>query len=96
VRPELVSAAVAYLCSEQCTASGDVITAAAGYFAKAQMVEAAGVAFPPGSEVTPEMIAERYGEISDLAEARPQRSAMHAFKKIFTKVRRASAATVSR
>ncbi|MEE8524397.1 MAG: SDR family NAD(P)-dependent oxidoreductase [Thermoanaerobaculia bacterium] len=96
VRPELVSAAVAYLCSEECTASGDVITAAAGYFAKAQMVEAAGVAFPPGSEVTPEMIADRYGEISDLSEARPQRSAMHAFKKIFMKVRRASAAPAAR
>ncbi len=96
VRPELVSAAVAYLCSEQCTASGDVITAAAGYFAKAQIVEAAGVAFPPDAEVTPEMIAERYGEITDLSEARPQRSAMHAFKKIFTKVRRASAAAASR
>jgi NAD(P)-dependent dehydrogenase (short-subunit alcohol dehydrogenase family) len=96
VRPELVSAAVAYLCSEECTASGDVITAAAGYFAKAQMVECAGVAFPPDSEVTPEMIAERYAEISDLSEARPQRSAMHAFKKIFTKIRRASAATASR
>jgi NAD(P)-dependent dehydrogenase (short-subunit alcohol dehydrogenase family) len=96
VRPELVTAAVAYLCSEQCTSSGDVITAAAGYFARAEIVESAGVAFPPGSEVTPEMIAERYGEITDLAEARPQRSAMHAFKKIFTKVRRASAAPAVR
>ncbi len=87
IRPELVTAAVAYLASEECASSGDVITAAAGYYAKAQVVESAGFAFPPQAEVTPEMFAERYGEIADMSAARPNRSAMHALKKIFTKVR---------
>ena len=69
IRPELVSAAVVYLASEECASSGDVITAAAGYYAKAQVVESAGFAFPPQEEVTPEMFAERYGEINkQLAE----------------------------
>mgnify|MGYP000733001827 CR=1 FL=1 len=86
-RPELVTAAVAYLASEECASSGDVITSAAGYYAKAQVVESAGFAFPPQAEVTPEMFAERYGEIADMSGARPNRSAMHALKKIFTKVR---------
>ena len=96
VRPELVSAAVAYLCSEDCKSSGEILTAAAGFYAKAQVLESAGFAFPPGSDVTPEMIAEHYSEITDMSQAKPQRSAMHAFKKIFTKVRRASAALTSR
>ena len=87
IRPELVSAAVVYLASEECATTGDVVTAAAGYYARAQVVESAGFAFPPGQEVTPEMLAERYDEISDMAGARPNRSAMHALKKIFTKVR---------
>jgi NAD(P)-dependent dehydrogenase (short-subunit alcohol dehydrogenase family) len=87
IRPELVTAAVAYLGSEECTTSGDVVTAAAGYYAKAQIVESTGFAFPPGEEVTPEMFAERYGEIADMSGARAHRSAMHSLKKIFTRVR---------
>ncbi len=86
IRPELVTAAVAYLASEACTASGDVITAAAGYFAKAQIVESAGVVFEPQTEVTPELIAERYGEITDMSAAAPEPTAFDAMKKIFVKV----------
>jgi len=86
IRPELVSAAVAYLCSEECQVSGEVITAAAGFFARARIVESEGVVFPPETEVTPELIAESYGEIADLSASAPIDSAMDAMKKIYTKV----------
>ena len=88
VRPELVTAAVAFLCSDACATSGDIVTAAAGYYAKAQIVESAGVVLAPGADVTPEMIAERYDDISDMSQSSPPPSAMHAFKKIFKSVRR--------
>ena len=34
LKPEYVSQAVAYLCSETCTATGDIISAGAGFYAK--------------------------------------------------------------
>jgi NAD(P)-dependent dehydrogenase (short-subunit alcohol dehydrogenase family) len=66
MRPELVAAMVAYLASEQCTTTGNVISAGAGHYAKVEMRQAAGVRFLPETEVTSEMIAGRYGEISDM------------------------------
>ena len=45
IQPELVAAAVTYLASEACTASGDILVTAAGYFAKVQLMEGEGVAF---------------------------------------------------
>jgi NAD(P)-dependent dehydrogenase (short-subunit alcohol dehydrogenase family) len=83
LRPELVSAAVAYLCSEQCTASGDVIQAGAGYYAKVQVVEAQGARFGADAEVTPEMVAGAYGEITDMAAARPFANAGEALQGVF-------------
>ncbi|MCP3958376.1 MAG: SDR family NAD(P)-dependent oxidoreductase [bacterium] len=86
IRPELVAAAVAYLASEQCQTSGDILVTAAGYFAKVQMVEAQGVTFEPDAEVTPEMVAERFGEITDMSAAVPHDTAMDAMKSLFAKV----------
>lgn len=87
IRPELVSAAVAYLASEACTTSGDILSAGAGYYARARMVEAPGVAFSPEQDVTPEMIAERFEEISDLTNAKPLDSAFEALKKLHDRVK---------
>ncbi len=83
LRPEFISAAVAYLCSEQCTASGDVIQAGAGYYAKVQVVEAQGARFGADAEVTPEMVADAYGEITDMAAARPFANADEALQGVF-------------
>ncbi len=83
LRPEFISAAVAYLCSEQCTASGDVIQAGAGYYAKVQVVEARGARFGADAEVTPEMVAGAYGEITDMAAARPLANAGEALQGVF-------------
>lgn len=61
--PELVTPLVAYLCSETCTASGMILTAGGGYFARDEVVEGLGVRFDAKTEVTPEMVAERWEEV---------------------------------
>jgi len=82
LKPEFVTAAVAYLCSDACTASGDIVEAGAGYYAKAQMVEARGVRFGAKAEVTPEMVAERYGAITDMSGAAAFENALEATQKV--------------
>ncbi len=86
IRPEYVAAVVSYLASEGCEATGDVLVTAAGYFAKVQLVEAPGVVFSAESQVTPESIADRYDEITDMAGAVPYDTAFDALKGLFAKV----------
>lgn len=86
IRPELVSAAVAYLASEACDTSGDTIIAGAGFYARAQLQESSGVAFTPDTEVSPEMIAEHYAEILDMKDATPHDSALDSLKKLYVSV----------
>ena len=69
LKPELVTSLVAYLCSEQCQTSGDVISAGGGYYAKVQIVEGLGIRFDPEEEVSPEKIAEKYIEITNMEGA---------------------------
>ncbi len=86
IRPELVSAAVTYLASEDCASSGDILITAAGHYAKVQLVEGEGVTFGPEADVTPESIAERYGDIVDMSRAVPHETAMDAMKSLFVKI----------
>ena len=72
--PERVSAAVAYLASEACTLSGEIVAAGAGYFARVQLVESRGVHLLP-SEVSPEAFAANWAQIADMTDARPFASA---------------------
>lgn len=71
LRPELVSPAVAYLCSEECEATGATITAAAGGYGRVHMFETRGVQLDPKAGVTIEQFAENFAEISDLSKADP-------------------------
>ena len=73
--PKPVTALVAYLCSDRCETSGEIISAGAGYYAKVQVVEGRGVALAPEEEITPEKIANRYGEITSMHGAVGYRSA---------------------
>jgi NAD(P)-dependent dehydrogenase (short-subunit alcohol dehydrogenase family) len=82
LKPELVTAMVAYLASEQCVTTGDVISAGAGHYSKAQMLHSAGVRFAPGAEVTPEDLAARFGEITDMTHAAGFSESKHAVEKI--------------
>ena len=72
--PERVSAAVAFLSSEACDFSGVVVAAGAGYFARVQIMESAGVHLPL-ADVSPEAVAAHWGEIADMRGARPFDSA---------------------
>jgi len=72
--PERVSAAVAFLASEACTFSGEIVAAGAGYFARVQMVEGLGVHLG-ADEVTPENVAAHWPRIADMSGARPFDSA---------------------
>jgi NAD(P)-dependent dehydrogenase (short-subunit alcohol dehydrogenase family) len=74
LKPELVTSLVAYLCSDQCQTSGDIISAGGGYYAKVQVVEGPGIRFDPEEEVVPERIAEKYAEISNMEGAVPFKS----------------------
>ena len=71
MKPELVSPAVAFLASEACDVSGQIIAATAGGYARVQYVVTEGVQFDPAEPVSPEMFAARFGEIADLSTAQP-------------------------
>jgi NAD(P)-dependent dehydrogenase (short-subunit alcohol dehydrogenase family) len=71
MKPELVSPAVAWLCSEECDASGEIIAASAGNYARVQYFQSEGVQFDPDQPVTVDMVAEKIGQIRDLSKAKP-------------------------
>ncbi len=65
LKPDLVAPVVAYLCSEQCEASGDIISAGAGCYSAVKIVESQGFRFDAEQEITPEMIAAKYRDITN-------------------------------
>src|SRR3984885_3606758 len=71
MKPELVSPAVAWLCSEECDQNGEIIAATAGGYARVQYFVTEGVQFDPEQPVTIEMIAESINRIRDLSTATP-------------------------
>ncbi len=76
LRPEFVAPMVAYLSSENCTASGKMFTAGAGYFSRAAVMEGKGVFFDPDKEITMDMVGEKIDAISDLSSAIEYEAAM--------------------
>jgi len=71
MRPEFVSPAVAWLCSEECNANGEIIAATAGNYARVQYFFSEGVQFDPDEPVTIEMVADKIGKIRDMSNAKP-------------------------
>ncbi|PCI33137.1 MAG: 3-oxoacyl-ACP reductase [Alphaproteobacteria bacterium] len=68
--PDSVSPAVLYLCGKDAP-TGEIITAGAGTFARAQILESEGVFLGP--DATPEMIADQWDSLSDMSTAKPYR-----------------------
>ncbi len=66
MHPELISPAVAWMCSEGCEASGEIIWAAAGNYARVKYLQSQGVQFDPSQPVTPEMFADALPQIMSL------------------------------
>lgn len=67
LKPELVSPVVAYLCSEECPVSGNILTAGGGYVGRAAIVESKGAVL--GSDITIEAVRDNFGRISDMTGA---------------------------
>ncbi|WP_341911954.1 SDR family NAD(P)-dependent oxidoreductase [Ferrovibrio terrae] len=76
LKPEYVSQAVAYLCSEACSATGDIISAGAGFYAKIQIMESEGLFFGIDAKVSIDDIAANYAKITDMAKPRGFGSSM--------------------
>jgi NAD(P)-dependent dehydrogenase (short-subunit alcohol dehydrogenase family) len=71
MKPELVSPAVAWLCSEECDQNGEIIAATAGGYARVQYFVTDGVQFDPAEPVTIEMVRDSLSKIRDLSTAVP-------------------------
>ena len=69
LKPELVTPLVAYLCSDRCQKSGNIISAGGGYFSRVQMLEGPGVRFHPEDEITPDVVADNYDAILNMEGA---------------------------
>jgi len=71
LKPDYVSPIVAYMCSEECTDSGIVFVAGAGYFSRAVMVEGPGISLKATEGITIEDIRDRLEDIKNLEGAQP-------------------------
>jgi NAD(P)-dependent dehydrogenase (short-subunit alcohol dehydrogenase family) len=71
MRPELVSPAVAWMASEKCTVSGEIISATAGSFSRVKYIQSEGVQFDPEQPVTIEMFEDALDKIMDLSHSQP-------------------------
>ena len=87
MKPEFVTAAVAWLCAPDNTDSGHIIQAGAGYYSKIEVREAAGALFDTETIPEPEQIRERYTEITDMSEAAPYANASAVIRKVFKMVK---------
>lgn len=75
LRPEVATAGVLYLVSEECKASGCVLEAGDDHFALARLVKSPGAKLSAAEAVTPEAVAARWAEIADLTGAKPHQNA---------------------
>jgi NAD(P)-dependent dehydrogenase (short-subunit alcohol dehydrogenase family) len=82
MKPGLVTALVAYLCSEECRTTGDIFTAGLGFFAKSQLLEGEGVRFDPEQGVTPEMVKDHFAQINEMNKPHYYWSTAEAFLRI--------------
>jgi NAD(P)-dependent dehydrogenase (short-subunit alcohol dehydrogenase family) len=82
-QPEFVTAAVAWLCAPENDASGHIIQAGAGYYAKIEVREAAGVVFGTDRVPSPEQIRDRYAKITDMSQAGAFENATEIARKVY-------------
>jgi NAD(P)-dependent dehydrogenase (short-subunit alcohol dehydrogenase family) len=80
LKPELVTPAVLYLCSEDAP-NGTIVEAGAGYYAKVQIVEGKGVHLGPTATV--EEVAAAFDRVADMSEATPFWQGAEVTQKIF-------------
>jgi NAD(P)-dependent dehydrogenase (short-subunit alcohol dehydrogenase family) len=81
LKPELVTPAVLFLCSDDAP-NGAIVEAGAGHYSKVAIVEAKGVKISEDA-VTPEQIAENWSKISDMSGAQEFSMGGEASMKVF-------------
>lgn len=86
VKPEYVAPAVAWLSSNQCDQSGIIISAGGGYFSRVAIVEAPGVVFDPGQDISIEMAVDKLDQIMNLDGAEEHGSALEHAGSIMSKI----------
>ena len=82
--PERVSAGVAFLASQACQLTGQILSAGAGYFSTVRIVEGRGLQAPL-DQVSPEYVAAHWAQITDESAARGFDSATEALVTTFGK-----------
>jgi len=80
--PGRVAAGVAFLASEACQLTGQILSAGAGYFSTVRLVEGRGV-HAPLDQVSPEYVADHWNEIADTSAERAYDSATEALLSAF-------------
>jgi NAD(P)-dependent dehydrogenase (short-subunit alcohol dehydrogenase family) len=76
MQPGLVAPMVVWLASEQCRDTGQLLTAAAGYYSKVAMYKSEGVQFDPTAAVTLEMFDSAWSRIIATERVEPYRGTM--------------------
>ncbi|MEA3223724.1 MAG: SDR family oxidoreductase [Thermodesulfobacteriota bacterium] len=67
LKPEFVTPAVIYMCSEQCEDTGMFVNAALGYFSRTAIMTGPGAILSDGKKIpTPEEVMENWGKITSL------------------------------
>lgn len=74
LKPELVSPAAAWMCSEECDVSGEVIAAGGGYFARVKVVKTEGAVPVLGRAPTVDEFHAAREAIFDMSKAKPYSS----------------------
>ena len=90
MKPEYVTAVIAWLCSEESTLAGEIIEAGMGYYSKVQIVEAPGYIFQGDDVPSPEDIRDHWGEISNMEGAQPYPGADDVIRAVFGKLKAAA------
>jgi hypothetical protein len=75
-KPAQVSPAVAWMCSEECDANGEIIAAGAGYFTLVKLMKTKGAVVDPGRLATIEDFVANKDRIFDLSTAQAYSSTL--------------------
>ncbi|MGB3864260.1 MAG: SDR family oxidoreductase [Xanthobacteraceae bacterium] len=86
LRPDFVSAAVAFLCSETFARSGEIISAGGGYIGRAALVESEGVFVDVNRPADVDEVAQLFDRFADMSRASGFPSAEEYTKKAFARL----------
>ena len=88
IQPEQVAAAVAYLCSDQCTLNAEVVIAGGGHFARAVTMESQGIDIDNPADVSAEAIKRNWKKIANMKKPIVYDDALQAVGVTFEAVKR--------